>query len=65
MKNEGSNLITMIIILKSIFKCEVLGLDESFESTCFGHFFLRHVSLQQLMKSFVKNFNIFLSNLYN
>jgi hypothetical protein len=38
-KNEGSNLITMITILISIVKCEVLGLDENFEGTCFGHVF--------------------------
>jgi hypothetical protein len=30
-KDEGSNLNTMTIALKSIVKCEVLGLDESFQ----------------------------------
>jgi hypothetical protein len=40
-KNEGSNLITMITILKSTIKCEVLGLNESFEGTCFGHVFFK------------------------
>ncbi len=29
-KDEGSNLNTMIITLKSIVNCEVLGIDESF-----------------------------------
>jgi hypothetical protein len=29
-KDEGSNLNTMIIALKSIVKCEIFGLDESF-----------------------------------
>ncbi len=29
-KDEGSNLNTMTITLKSIVKCEVLGIDESF-----------------------------------
>ncbi len=29
-KDEGSNLNTMTITLKSIVKCEVLGLDENF-----------------------------------
>ncbi len=29
-KDEGSNLNTMTIALKSIIKCEVLGLDENF-----------------------------------
>ncbi len=32
----GSNLNIMTITLKSIMKCEVLGLDESFQSTCSG-----------------------------
>jgi hypothetical protein len=36
-KDEGSNLITMTIAFKSIIKCEFLGLDESFQCTCFGH----------------------------
>jgi hypothetical protein len=38
-KDEGSNLITIIIALKSIVKCEVLSLDESFQGTFFGHIF--------------------------
>jgi hypothetical protein len=29
-KDEGSNLNTMIVALKSVVKCEVLGLDENF-----------------------------------
>jgi hypothetical protein len=38
-KDEGSNLIIMTTTLKSIVKCEVLGLYESFQHTCFGHVF--------------------------
>jgi hypothetical protein len=38
-KNEGSNLNTMIIVLKCVVKCEVFGLGESFQGTCFGHVF--------------------------
>jgi hypothetical protein len=38
-KHEGSNLNTMIIALKSIVKCEILGLDESFQGSYFGHDF--------------------------
>ncbi len=37
MKDEGSNL---NVALKSIVKC-VLGLDESFQGTCFGHEFFK------------------------
>jgi hypothetical protein len=38
-KDEGSNLTTMTITFKLIVKCEILGLDESFQCTCFGHVF--------------------------
>ncbi len=39
-KDEGSNSNVMIIALRSIVRCEVLGLDESFQdSICFGHAF--------------------------
>ncbi len=66
MKNERSNLTTMMTTLKSIIKCEVLGLDdESFQGTCFGHVFPRHASMPQLMKSCAKAFGLFLSSLLN
>jgi len=38
-KDEGSNLNTMTIALKSIVKCEIFHLDESFQGACFGHVF--------------------------
>ncbi len=38
-KDESSNLNTMTIVLKYVVKCEILGLDESFQGTCFGHVF--------------------------
>jgi hypothetical protein len=37
-EDERSNLYIMINTLKSIVRCEVLGLDESFQGICFGHF---------------------------
>ncbi len=40
MKSEESNLIAITTTLKSIVKCEVLGLDESFQ-TCFNQFFFK------------------------
>jgi len=43
--DEGSNLNTMTIILKSIVKCEILGLDESFQDACFGHVFAKMYNL--------------------
>ncbi len=38
-KDEGSNLNTMTTTLKSIVSCDLLGLEESFQGTCFGHAF--------------------------
>jgi hypothetical protein len=38
-KDEGSNLNIMTIALKSIISCDMLGLEESFQGTCFGHAF--------------------------
>jgi len=45
-KNERSNnLNTMTIVLKSIIKCEVLGLDEIFQSIYFGRAFCLHFDM--------------------
>jgi len=41
MKDEGSNLNTMTIALKSIVSCDMLGLEESFKGSCFGHAFFK------------------------
>jgi len=38
-KDEGSNLNIMTIVLKFVVKCEVFGLNESFQGSCFGHIF--------------------------
>jgi len=38
-KDEGANLNFMTIVLKYVVNCEVLGLEESFNGTCFGHAF--------------------------
>jgi hypothetical protein len=40
-KDEGFNLNTMIVALKSIVSCDVLGLEESFQGTCFDHAFFK------------------------
>jgi hypothetical protein len=55
----------MIIILKSIMRCEILCLDESFQGTCFGHFLKKFVNMLQLMKRFAKTCYLFLLTLYN
>ncbi len=38
-KDEGSNLNTMTTTLKSIVSCDMLGLEENFQDTYFGHVF--------------------------
>jgi hypothetical protein len=54
-KNERSNLNAMIITLKSSMKCEVFGLDGSFQRTCFCHvFFLKHANMLQLVKKYLE-----------
>jgi hypothetical protein len=40
-KDEGANLNSMITTLKFVVNCEVLGLEESFNGTCFGHAFFK------------------------
>jgi hypothetical protein len=54
-KDDWSNLITMIYALKSNVKCEVLGLDESFQGTCFGHVFLKACQYATLNEKVCKN----------
>jgi hypothetical protein len=42
-KDEGTNLNSMTTDLKFVVNCEVFGLEESFNGTCFGHpFFKTH-----------------------
>jgi hypothetical protein len=38
-KYEGANLNSLTIIFKSIINCEILGLEDSFNGTCFYHAF--------------------------
>ncbi len=39
MKDEGSNVNTLINAFKFVVKCETLGSEESFQGTYFGHVF--------------------------
>ncbi len=41
MKDEGSNLNTMMITLKIGVSYDILSLEESYQGTCFGHAFLK------------------------
>jgi hypothetical protein len=45
----------MIVDLKFIMKCEILGLDESFEGSYFGHAFPKHVNMPPLQKILQKS----------
>jgi hypothetical protein len=36
-KDEGANLNVMTTTLKSMVNCEVFGMENSFQGTCFGH----------------------------
>jgi hypothetical protein len=62
-KDEGSNLYSMAIVLKFVVKCEVLGLDESFQSSCFGHVLSKMVNMLLLPKQFVEISSLFQSSL--
>jgi len=64
-KNEGSNLNVMTIVLIFVVKCEVLNLDESFQGYCFGLSFPKHVNMLLLMNFFVGISSLFQSNLFN
>jgi len=55
-KDEGSNLNTMRIVLKFVVKCEVFGLNESFQSVCFGHAFSKACQYATINKKVCKNF---------
>jgi len=61
--DEGSNLNTMTIALKSVGKCEVLRLNESFQGACFGHVFSKYVNMLLLMKS-LQEFQICFNQIY-
>jgi hypothetical protein len=41
----------MIVDLEFIVKCEIHGLDESFEGSYFGHVFPKHVNMLPLQKN--------------
>ncbi len=53
-KDEGSNLNTLTNALKSIVKCKILDLEESFQGTCFDHVFSKTCDMPQSMTKFVK-----------
>jgi hypothetical protein len=54
----------MDIVQKFVVSCEVLGLEDSFQRTCFGHVFLTYVNMLQQMKFFAQASNMFLFHLH-
>jgi hypothetical protein len=58
-KDEGSNFNAMIITLKVVVNSEPLGLEESFQGTCFGH-----VNMALQRKRCVRIYIMFLLSLF-
>jgi hypothetical protein len=54
-KDEGANLNAMTTALKSMVDCEVLGLEESFQGTCFNHAFFKACQYGTAKEFFCKN----------
>jgi hypothetical protein len=54
--NEGSNLNIMTIDLKFVMRCEILSLDESYQSTYFSHVFCNACQYVIIDKKDYKNF---------
>jgi hypothetical protein len=54
-KDEGANLNAMTTILKFVVDCEVLGMEDSFQGTCFGHAFSKACQYGTIEKKDCKN----------
>ncbi len=64
MKDEGFNVNTMIVVSKTIVNCEILGLEKSYQGTCFRHAFSKAINMVQQIKNFIKIWHIFLFRLH-
>jgi hypothetical protein len=53
----------MIIVLKLV-KCEVLGLNESFQGVCFGHVFSKACQHAVTNNFFLQEFQICFNQIY-
>ncbi len=62
-KDEGSNVNTMTIVLKFVVKGEILGLNEKFQGVCFGHAFSKACHILLLTKKIVRISSLFQSNM--
>ncbi len=54
-KDEGANLNALTTALKSMVNYEVLGMEESFQGTCFGHAFFKACQCGTIEEFFCKN----------
>jgi hypothetical protein len=54
-KDEGFNVNIMIASLKSIVSCDVLGLEENFQGTCFGRAFFKTCQYATIDEKVCKN----------
>ncbi len=54
-KDEGANLNALTVILKSMVDCEVLGMEKSFQGSCFGHLFYKACQYGTTKKKVCKN----------
>jgi hypothetical protein len=63
-KDEGSNLNTMIIVLKSIVKCEIFGLDKKFQGSCFDHAFSKACQYVIINKKKLQESQVYFNQIY-
>jgi hypothetical protein len=57
-KDEGCNLNTMTTTLKSIVSYDMLGMEESFQGTCFGHAFSKTCEYVTIGEKNCKNLHV-------
>jgi hypothetical protein len=65
MKDEGANLNMMTLTQKFVMNCELVGFEESFQGTCFGHAFSKACQYETIIFFFSKTLNMFALNLPN
>jgi hypothetical protein len=55
----------MIIALRFVMKCEILGLDETFQGICFHHPFSKACQCANTREKFAKIWSLFQSSLHS
>jgi len=53
-KDEGANLNAMTMVFKTIINCDILGVEESFNGTCFGHAFSKTCQYATTERKYVR-----------